>query len=108
MKYLGRGALALILLAMAIPAHAQVVEKKALTLEGAKRVIAAAVAEARRVNAPGGAIAIVDDGGNLMAVERLDNTFAAGAGGSGGSGGTSIVNPGGTGSPGSLTACTFQ
>jgi len=79
MKYLGRGALALILLAMAIPAHAQVVERKALTLEGAKRVIAAAVAEARRVNAPGGAIAIVDDGGNLMAVERLDNTFAAGA-----------------------------
>jgi glc operon protein GlcG len=60
-------------------AHAQLVEKKALSLEGAKRVIAAAVAEARRLNAPGGAIAVVDDGGNLVAVERLDDTFAAGA-----------------------------
>ncbi|HEX9788584.1 MAG TPA: heme-binding protein, partial [Candidatus Binatia bacterium] len=30
-------------------------------------------------NAPGGAIAVVDEGGNLVAVEQLDNTFAAGA-----------------------------
>ena len=60
-------------------AHAQTVDKKALTLEGAKKVIAAAVAEAKSKNAPGGAIAVVDDGGNLVAVERLDNTFAAGA-----------------------------
>jgi glc operon protein GlcG len=58
---------------------AQTVEKKALTLDGAKKVIAAAVAEARSKNAPGGAIAVVDEGGNLIAVERLDNTFAAGA-----------------------------
>ena len=58
--------------------HAQVAPKKALTLDGAKRVIAAAVAEARRNNA-GGAIAVVDDGGNLMALERLDGTFVAGA-----------------------------
>src|SRR5262245_48961947 len=57
---------------------AQTVERKTLTLEGAKRVIAAAVAEAKSKNAPGGAIAVVDDGGNLIAVERLDNTFAAG------------------------------
>jgi glc operon protein GlcG len=48
-------------------------------LDLAKQVIAAAVAEARIKNAPGGAIAVVDDGGNLIAVERLDNTFAAGA-----------------------------
>jgi len=60
-------------------AHAQTVDKKALTLEGAKKVIAAAVAEAKSKNAPGGAIAVVDEGGNLVAVERLDNTFAAGA-----------------------------
>ncbi len=53
--------------------------KQGLTLEGAKKVIAATVAEAERVNAPGGAIAIVDDGGNLLAVERLDQTFAASA-----------------------------
>ena len=46
---------------------------------GAMKVIAAAVAEAKRVNAPGAVIAVVDDGGNLMALERLDNTFAAGA-----------------------------
>jgi uncharacterized protein GlcG (DUF336 family) len=58
---------------------AQTIEKKGLTLDGAKKVIAAAVAEAKSKNAPGGAIAVVDEGGNLVAVERLDNTFAAGA-----------------------------
>ena len=58
---------------------AQTVQKRGLTLDGAKRVIAAAVAEAKSKNAPGGAIAVVDEGGNLVAVERLDNTFAAGA-----------------------------
>src|ERR1700752_587408 len=59
--------------------HAQTIEKKSLTIDGAKRVIAAAVVEAKRLNAPGGVIAVVDDGGNLMALERLDGTFAAGA-----------------------------
>lgn len=54
-------------------------DKRGLTLEGAKKVIAATVAEAKRVNAPGGSIAIVDDGGNLLALERLDQTFAASA-----------------------------
>jgi glc operon protein GlcG len=58
---------------------AQTVQKTGLTLDGAKKVIAAAVAEAKSKNAPGGAIAVVDEGGNLVAVERLDNTFAAGA-----------------------------
>lgn len=52
--------------------------KQTLTLAGAKKVIAAALAQARQVNAPGGVIAVVDDGGNLIAVERLDGTFAAG------------------------------
>ena|SRR5262245_32629141 len=60
-------------------AQAQTAQKKALNLEGAKKVIATAIAEAKKLNAPGAAIAVVDDGGNLMAVERLDNTFAAGA-----------------------------
>lgn len=69
----------LIFLAAASGAQAQVAEKKTLTLEGAKKVIAGAVAEARSKNAPGGVIAVVDDGGNLMALERLDGTFAAGA-----------------------------
>jgi len=54
-------------------------DKRGLTLEGAKKVIATAVAEAKRVSAPGGAIAVVDDGGNLLALERLDQTFAASA-----------------------------
>lgn len=60
-------------------AHAQVAEKKSLTLDGARQVIAAAVAYAKAHNAPGGVIAVVDDGANLMALERLDGTFAAGA-----------------------------
>ena len=58
---------------------AQTTDKKTLTLDGAKKVIAAAVAYAKKNNAPGGVIAVVDDGGNLMALERLDGTFAAGA-----------------------------
>lgn len=62
-----------------LTASAQVAEKKTLTLDGARRVIDAAKAEAKRLNAPGGVIAVVDDGGNLMALERLDGTFAAGA-----------------------------
>ncbi len=68
-----------LLLAAVTMARAQVAEKKGLTLDGARQVIAAAKAEAARLNAPGGVIAVVDEGGNLMALERLDGTFAAGA-----------------------------
>src|SRR5438445_9154286 len=60
-------------------ASAHTVEKKTLTLQGAERVVAAAKAEAQKLQAPGGVIAVVDDGGNLMALERLDGTFSAGA-----------------------------
>ena len=66
-------------LAYLTDAESQTTQKKGLTLDGAKKVIATAVAEAKKLNAPGAAIAVVDDGGNLMAVERLDGTFAAGA-----------------------------
>lgn len=69
----------LILLSSAIFANAQTVQKTTLTIEGAKKVIAGAVAYAKTNNAPGGVIAVVDEGGNLMALERLDGTFAAGA-----------------------------
>jgi uncharacterized protein GlcG (DUF336 family)/mannose-6-phosphate isomerase-like protein (cupin superfamily) len=69
----------LALASLASLAQAQTIEKKSLTIEGAKQVIAAAVAHARKNNAPGGVIAVVDEGGNLMALERLDGTFAAGA-----------------------------
>src|SRR5438270_1716743 len=58
---------------------AQTVEKKTLTLKGAESVIAAAKGEAQKLQAPGGVMAVVDDGGNLMALERLDGTFSAGA-----------------------------
>ena len=61
------------------PAAAQVAERSSLTLDGARRVIAAAAREARSQAAPGAVIAVVDDGGHLMALERLDGTFAAGA-----------------------------
>ena len=70
---------ALIVLSAALFANAQTVEKKTLTIDGARKVIAGAVAYAKKNNAPGGVIAVVDDGGNLMALERLDGTFAAGA-----------------------------
>src|SRR5437870_3727607 len=69
----------LVVCVAATTAQAQVAAKKSLTLDGAKSVIAAAVAEAKQLNAPGGVIAVVDDGGNLLALERLDGTFAAGA-----------------------------
>ena len=72
------GAMAAALHLAAGMAAAQVAEKKTLTLSGAKAVAAAAAAEARK-NWAGGSIAVVDDGGNLLLVERLDNTFAAAA-----------------------------
>lgn len=70
---------AALFLSICVVANAQTTEKKSLTIDGAKKVIAAAVAYAKKNNAPGGVIAVVDDGGNLMALERLDGTFAAGA-----------------------------
>ncbi len=72
-------ALSLCSLLLASAGQAQdVAQKSALTLEGARRAIAAAVADARSKGTTG-AIAVVDEGGNLMALERLDGTFAAGA-----------------------------
>jgi glc operon protein GlcG len=71
--------LLLVICALGSTSSAQVTEKKSLTLDGAKKVIASAVAYAKKNNAPGGVIAVVDEGGNLMALERLDGTFAAGA-----------------------------
>jgi glc operon protein GlcG len=66
------------LAATTLAAGAQVADRKVLTLEGAKRVAAAAAANAR-AHGEGAAIAVVDDGGNLISVERLDGTFPAGA-----------------------------
>ena len=67
------------LLALSDRSQAQVVEtKKALTLEGAKAAAAAATAEARKGN-EGASVAVVDEGGNLMYLERMQPTFPMGA-----------------------------
>lgn len=80
MKSLTKLFSAVLLAAVATSGNAQpIMQKQTLTLAGAKKAIAAAVAKAKELNAPGGVIAVVDEGGNLMAVERLDGTFAAGA-----------------------------
>lgn len=51
-----------------------------LDLKLAKRLATKGEAEAARLGAPGGAIAIVDDGGHLLLLLRLDGTFPAAAG----------------------------
>ena len=56
-------------------ATARSADKPVLTLDMARLLITAAADEARRVGAPGGAIAVVDDGGYLISAERWDNTF---------------------------------
>jgi len=66
-----------LLVAAASTAGDPLATKKVLTLEGARQVITAAVAAAKDSHSAG-AIAVVDDGGNLVALERLDGTFAAG------------------------------
>jgi glc operon protein GlcG len=52
--------------------------KSSLTLDGARLAIAAAKLEASELKTTG-VIAVVDDGGNLLALERIDDTFPAGA-----------------------------
>lgn len=56
---------------------APVKDKQSLTLAGARTAVQAIAAEAAR-NGVGGAVAVVDDGGNLVLVERLEGTFPAG------------------------------
>ena len=73
------GTIIAVMMTAAASIQGQTVEKKSLNLDGAKKAIAAAVEYAKKNNAPGGVIAIVDEGGNLMALERLDGTFAMGA-----------------------------
>ena len=75
MKTLITGVLALaLMLALAPdPAAAQFADKKALTLTAAKRVAMAAEAEAMKNNWRV-VIAIVDDGGHLLYLQRIDET----------------------------------
>ena len=79
MKAIFSSITALVLAIFAGVVDAQVVDKKSLTLEGARTVIAGAKQYAAANKAPGGVIAVVDDGGNLIALERLDGTFSAGS-----------------------------
>jgi glc operon protein GlcG len=72
--YITTAALSLLLLAAA--SHAQLMEKKTLSLAAAKKIAAAAEAEAKAKNARV-VIAVVDDGGNLLVLQRLDDTQVA-------------------------------
>src|SRR5882672_1157552 len=58
---------------LSLHASAQLADKKVLTLDGAKKVAAAAEAEARK-NSWNVVIAVVDDGGNLLYLQRIDGT----------------------------------
>ncbi|HEU0123994.1 MAG TPA: heme-binding protein [Bryobacteraceae bacterium] len=65
--------MALTLLAAALPGFSQLATKKALTLEAAKKLAAAAEAEARKNNW-NVVICVVDDGANLLYLQRMDGT----------------------------------
>src|SRR6266403_114176 len=54
---------------------ADVANRPILTLDGAKAVATFAIHYAREHQAPGAAVAMVDSGGTLLYVERLDETF---------------------------------
>ncbi len=54
---------------------ADIAAQTTLTLDGAKKVGAAAEAGAERLGAPGAAIAVVDAGGHLLYFVRRTNTF---------------------------------
>lgn len=53
----------------------QTLETHELSLEGAKQIMSGAMKYAMENNAPGGAIAIVDAGGHLILLERMNGTF---------------------------------
>ncbi|MBV8192239.1 MAG: heme-binding protein [Alphaproteobacteria bacterium] len=61
-----------VLLSVASAANAQLSEKKVLTLAAARKMVAAAHAEAERIGCRG-VIAVVDDGGWPILIERMDN-----------------------------------
>ena len=69
----------LILATAATTVNAQVRPTYALTQAACKKIADAARQYAIENNAPGGSIAIVDAGGYLLYLERMDNTFAQAA-----------------------------
>ena len=59
--------------ALSMNANAQLADKKVLTLEAAKKIAAGAETEARKNNW-NVVIAVVDDGGHLVYLQRIDGT----------------------------------
>jgi glc operon protein GlcG len=60
-------------------AQSQTIVSRNISLQAAKAVVSDAITYAKANNSPGGAIAVVDNGGNLVYLERLDGTFPAAA-----------------------------
>lgn len=79
MTLFSRSSLIALLIATAMSTPALVASDTApqatLTLEGAKKAGDAAEAQAAKLNAPGGAIAVVDAGGHLLYFVRRAGTF---------------------------------
>jgi glc operon protein GlcG len=65
-----------VILSCALQTGAQLATKKVLSLEAAKKIVAVAEAEARKRGATV-VIAVVDDGGHVILLERLDDTQVA-------------------------------
>lgn len=73
MKNLFRYLAGALLTCVWLSGHAQMLDKKALSLEAAKQIVAAAEAEARK-NGWNVSIAVVDDAGHLVMLQKLDGT----------------------------------
>ena len=73
LKKLFAVSVAMFLSGMALVAGAQTSDKKVLNLEGARKIAAAAEVEAKKNNW-NVVIAVVDDGGNLIYLQRMDGT----------------------------------
>ena len=56
----------------------KLITKKTLSLEAAKTLVDFAIQKANEIGV-GGAIAVVDDGGHLICLERIDGTMVAAA-----------------------------
>jgi glc operon protein GlcG len=68
-------AAALLLIIFQKASFAQLPTKYVLTQKAAHKIMNEALQSAKTLNAPGGSIAIVDDAGTLVLLERLDGTF---------------------------------
>ena len=76
MKIIAKSITILLLLLVPVTLRAQLPTKEVLTLDAAKKIAAAAEAEAKKRGATV-VIAVVDDAGYLLVLERLDDTQVA-------------------------------